>query len=84
MSAGSGVFHSEHNFAGGMLRFLQIWFLPDQKNYPPDYGDVQFKATSKNPSPPSSLPFFRLDCVVVTSRNSATLRLLGLASRKNC
>ncbi|MDR2713776.1 MAG: hypothetical protein LBB91_11760 [Clostridiales bacterium] len=42
MSAGSGVFRSEYNFAGGMLRFLQIWFLPDQKNYPPDYGDVQF------------------------------------------
>jgi redox-sensitive bicupin YhaK (pirin superfamily) len=43
MSAGTGVVHSEHNFGSEMLRFLQIWILPDQKNYAPDYGDVRFK-----------------------------------------
>lgn len=42
MSAGTGVFHSEHNFGENILRLLQIWVFPDKKNYEPNYGDYKF------------------------------------------
>lgn len=42
MSAGTGVWHSEHNFGNKTLRFLQIWILPDRKNHTPNYGDFRF------------------------------------------
>jgi redox-sensitive bicupin YhaK (pirin superfamily) len=43
MSAGTGIWHSEYNWSNDkLLRFLQIWILPCQKNLPPNYGDYQF------------------------------------------
>ena len=43
MSAGTGVLHSEHNLGDAMLRFLQIWILPDADGHKPQYGDFPFK-----------------------------------------
>ena len=42
MSAGTGVYHSEHNYGSNLLRFLQIWIIPDNKGYTPSYGDYMF------------------------------------------
>jgi len=43
MSAGTGVVHSEHNYGDETLRILQIWVIPDKKNYTPAYGDYNYK-----------------------------------------
>lgn len=43
MSAGTGVFHSEHNLGKDMLRIFQIWIFPDQDGYKPNYGDYRFR-----------------------------------------
>lgn len=43
MSAGTGVVHSEHNYGDETLRILQIWVIPDKKNYTPAYGDYAYK-----------------------------------------
>lgn len=48
MSAGTGVFHSEHNWGEKALRFLQIWILPDKKNHKPNYGDYPFKLEDRH------------------------------------
>ncbi|WP_428738262.1 pirin family protein [Sulfurimonas sp.] len=43
MSAGSGVFHSEHNnHPTKELTLLQIWILPPQKNLPLLYGSHRY------------------------------------------
>lgn len=42
MSAGTGVRHSEHNRGDTVLRFLQIWIIPDEKGHEPSYGDHRF------------------------------------------
>jgi Pirin-related protein len=42
MSAGTGVFHSEHNLGNKILRLLQIWIYPDRRDYTPNYGDYRF------------------------------------------
>lgn len=42
MSAGTGVYHSEHNHGDETLRLLQLWIFPDQKGYQPQYGDERF------------------------------------------
>jgi redox-sensitive bicupin YhaK (pirin superfamily) len=43
MSAGTGIVHSEYNNReDDPLRFLQIWILPDQNGYAPNYGEYRF------------------------------------------
>lgn len=42
MSAGTGVWHSEHNYSSEILRLLQIWIYPDKTGYQPNYGDYEF------------------------------------------
>lgn len=43
MSAGTGVFHSEHNIGDEELRMLQIWVLPDRHGHTPHYGEFLFE-----------------------------------------
>ncbi len=42
MSAGTGIYHSEHNVGDKIARFLQIWVLPDRKGHVPNYGEYRF------------------------------------------
>lgn len=48
MSAGTGVYHSEYNYGDSTLRFLQIWIMPDQTGYTPNYGDYRFDWNDRN------------------------------------
>lgn len=42
MSAGTGIYHSEHNLGDTTSRLLQIWIYPDRKGLEPNYGDYKF------------------------------------------
>ncbi|MBU1020724.1 MAG: pirin family protein, partial [Firmicutes bacterium] len=48
MSAGTGVVHSEFNYGSEVLRLLQIWIHPNQKNLIPNYGDKQFEKSKRH------------------------------------
>jgi redox-sensitive bicupin YhaK (pirin superfamily) len=43
MSAGTGVFHSEHNWSTKPMRLIQMWILPNKKGLTPSYGDYRFE-----------------------------------------
>lgn len=47
MSAGKGIYHSEHNKSNKDLRLLQIWISPDKEGYEPGYGDYEYGATNR-------------------------------------
>jgi len=47
MSAGTGLTHSEYNLGTEMLRFLQIWILPDSRGLQPNYGDHRFASEER-------------------------------------
>ncbi len=48
MSAGTGIFHSEHNASSEeSLRLLQIWIFPAIKNIEPSYEEGDFHRESK-------------------------------------
>ncbi|GAA0765578.1 hypothetical protein GCM10008908_02300 [Clostridium subterminale] len=40
MSAGTGVYHSEHSFGEDILRLLQIWIFPNKKGYILTMGNI--------------------------------------------
>lgn len=42
MSAGTGIFHSEHNNHNENLRFIQLWILPDKTDSEPFYKNFKF------------------------------------------
>ncbi|MDD2382741.1 MAG: pirin family protein [Sulfurospirillaceae bacterium] len=43
MSAGTGIYHSEHNrHESDSLRLLQMWFLPTSTHLTPVYGDKHY------------------------------------------
>ena len=51
MSAGTGVYHSEHNnSATHEVRFLQIWVFPETKNVTPRYDQITLKDIAKHNS----------------------------------
>ncbi len=43
ISAGTGIYHSEHNLGTQTLRLLQIWVLPDALGHTPDYGEYRYQ-----------------------------------------
>ncbi len=47
MSAGSGIFHSEHNRGKEVLNMFQIWLFPNQKNVTPRYDQVSLESLKK-------------------------------------
>lgn len=48
MSAGTGIYHSEFNASESeMLRFLQIWIVPDRKGVKPRYHQKNFPIEEK-------------------------------------
>ena len=48
LSAGTGITHSEMNDSPDkLLRFLQIWILPDKKGVTPQYGSKRFSKSER-------------------------------------
>lgn len=48
MSAGTGIFHSEYNpDPDEILKFLQIWVIPDEMNIDPQYADYNIRPLLK-------------------------------------
>ncbi len=49
MSAGKGLYHSEHNANKDKeLKLLQIWIIPNKSQVEPKYGDFKLPETIKN------------------------------------
>ncbi len=48
MSAGSGIFHSEHNRGDEVLNMFQIWLFPNQKNVTPRYDQVSLESLKRS------------------------------------
>ncbi|MFW3328745.1 pirin family protein, partial [Aliarcobacter butzleri] len=49
LSAGDGIYHSEHNLhKSDDLRLLQIWILPPQAGLPRLYGSFKFKEEQRD------------------------------------
>jgi len=42
MSAGTGIYHSEHNMDDSLLHLYQIWILPENDGLKPNYGETHF------------------------------------------
>ncbi|OUJ12052.1 pirin family protein [Acetobacter sp. DsW_059] len=42
MSAGTGIFHSEHNLEDITTRLFQIWIIPDRSGHAPSWGTRTF------------------------------------------
>jgi len=40
MTAGTGIRHSEHNLHEEPLRFIQMWLIPTQRGFKPNYGSM--------------------------------------------
>ena len=48
MTAGTGIQHSEYNYCPDKkTHILQIWILPDKKDYTPSYGQMSIEASLK-------------------------------------
>ena len=47
ISAGTGIYHQEHNYGKKDLRFLQIWIVPDKKGYSPTYEEYNYGSENK-------------------------------------
>lgn len=47
MSAGRGIFHSEHNKTNHQIRLLQIWILPPKYDLDPIYGSYKYTQEEK-------------------------------------
>lgn len=49
MSAGTGIFHSEYNKnKDQMVKFLQIWVYPNQKNVTPRYDQISLRMADRH------------------------------------
>ncbi|MGB5792621.1 pirin family protein, partial [Poseidonibacter sp.] len=47
LSAGDGIYHSEHNKSNKDLRLLQIWIVPPEQSLPRLYGSYKYTPSQK-------------------------------------